>query len=80
MKKKNGKKENAKRVAELVQAMKTNSPDTSSEDVTLSDSSDSEASSPNMAVKRVPETTQSSREATAYEFAGMISDQKVIDT
>ena len=84
MKKKKGKKENAKRVAELVQAMTINSHDTSSEDETSSSSSDTDTSSPNMAVKRVQkkehQTTQSRREARANEFMGMISDQKLIDT
>ena len=81
-KKKKGKKENAKRVAELVQALTLNSPVNSSEDETSS--SDSETSSPNLAVMRVQEqqhqTPLSRREARANEFAGLISDQKVIDT
>ena len=70
-------------MAELVQAMTIKSPVTSSEEETSS-SSDSETSSPNMAVKRVQEklhqTPQSRREARANEFAGLISDQKVIDS
>ena len=52
-KKKKGKKENAKRVAELVQALTLNPPVISSEDETSS--SDSETSSPNLAVMRVQE-------------------------
>ena len=69
-------------MAELVQAMTLNSPVISSEDETSS--SDSETSSPNLAVMRVQEkqhqTPLSRREARANEFAGLISDQKVIDT
>merc|ERR1712030_18334 len=81
-KKKKGKKENAKRVAELVQALTLNPPVISSEDETSS--SDSETSYPSLAVMRVQEQQQqtplSRREAWANEFAGLISDQKVIDT
>ena len=65
-------------MAELVQAMTLNSPVISSEDETSS--SDSETSSPNLAVMRVQEKQQqtplSRREVWANEFAGFISDQK----
>ena len=69
-------------MAELVQALTLNPPVISSEDETSS--SDSESSSPHQAVMRVqeqqPQTPLSRREARANEFAGLISDKKVIDT
>ena len=66
----------------MVQALQLNPPVISSEDETSS--SESESSSPRQAVMRVqeqqPQTPLSRREARANEFAGLISDKKVIDT
>jgi len=79
-KKKKGKKEKAKRVAELIKSLTLHTPVNSSEEETSSSDSDNSPSS--LAVMRMQEhqTPLSRREARANEFASLISDQKEKDT